>query len=533
MVTYSLAQLRTFTRREWLFSSYAVLSRPSDKWSYWLLSIAFAISRLLYYAAGVRFDVRPLHNYFQIIEPDLLKNRLVESLLYCYTQPPGFNLLIGVILKLFPQSYPAALHATYLGCGLIITLSLYRLIRVCRVLPGIAFFFALVFSVSPGVALYENYLLYDYLIACLLCIAALTLYEFFKQHNDWYGVAFLASVVALLMIRNQFHLIYLIAAVSAIWYFAVNRRRVFIAGSLLLAVALSVYVKNFVLFRRFESSTWLGITMAAITIHQLTQEELQSGISRGILSPAASIPVDDPLQAYKPYIRMPEKTGIPVLDREVKAGGATNFNNLGYLQVQQLYMKDGLAVLRNFPAAYLRSLSIAWFTYFLPPGDFLFFGENRSRIMKVERLFDVCVYGQLRDASDRKNLRALRSKGSSVSLLLYTGVFLLVGIPLLWVFGTWHLIRNVRTGSATPAVIALLSFILINIAYVTLTSNFLSSFENNRYRFPIDSFYVLLTAMAANAVLRRGYLRQAPLPSDHAAGAAFEGAGTGAPSGGL
>ena len=63
---------------------------------FWILSI-FAISRAAYYAAGVRFDITPLDKFFQIADPLLLRTRLFETLLYLHTQPPGFNLMIGVV----------------------------------------------------------------------------------------------------------------------------------------------------------------------------------------------------------------------------------------------------------------------------------------------------------------------------------------------------------------------------------------------------------------------------------------------------
>src|SRR4051794_7586146 len=72
---------------------------------YSILILAFTASRLLYYSAGVGYAPRPLQASCQIIEPDLPQSRLIESLYYFHVQPPGFNLWIGLILKLFPTAY--------------------------------------------------------------------------------------------------------------------------------------------------------------------------------------------------------------------------------------------------------------------------------------------------------------------------------------------------------------------------------------------------------------------------------------------
>jgi len=85
---------------------------------YALLAMAFALSRLGYYLLGVRFDARPVLHYYQFVDPELLKHRLFESLLYLHIQPPGWNLYTGAVLKFFPKSYPAVFHFVYLLLGL-------------------------------------------------------------------------------------------------------------------------------------------------------------------------------------------------------------------------------------------------------------------------------------------------------------------------------------------------------------------------------------------------------------------------------
>jgi hypothetical protein len=65
----------------------------------------FVASRIAAYAAGIRFDADPLTWYWQYIDTVLLKERLLESLYYLHSQPPLFNLLLGVTLKAFPTSY--------------------------------------------------------------------------------------------------------------------------------------------------------------------------------------------------------------------------------------------------------------------------------------------------------------------------------------------------------------------------------------------------------------------------------------------
>jgi hypothetical protein len=150
----------------------------------------------------------------------------------------------------------------------------------------------------------------------------------------------------------------------------------------------------------------------------------------------------------------------------------------------------------------MRSIVIAWFAYFLPADDYPFFDLNLPRIHAIQRFFDIVFFGQFKQAPG-KALRQLYAAGSKLSLILYTGTFLLIGLPTLFVFGIWYLFKGVRRRTLDAPQAFLIGFMLFNIAYCTAVANFLSSFENNRYRFPLDGFFVILAAFALNRVWHR------------------------------
>src|SRR3984957_2801406 len=160
---------------------------------YALLAMVFAVSRLGYYLLGVRFDARPVLHYYQFADPELLKHRLFESLFYLHVQPPGWNLYTGAVLKLFPISYSAVFHLIYLLLGLGICWSTYHLMRLLGVSRWLAFTLSAWFIVSPGVVLFENYMLYEVLVSFLLLAAAVALLHFIQDAS---------SVCALLSLRR-------------------------------------------------------------------------------------------------------------------------------------------------------------------------------------------------------------------------------------------------------------------------------------------------------------------------------------------
>jgi hypothetical protein len=65
------------------------------------------------------------------------------------------------------------------------------------------------------------------------------------------------------------------------------------------------------------------------------------------------------------------------------------------------------------------------------------------------------------------------------------------------------LISGIRWKRFDQPIAILLGFLLFNITYLTAVANFLSSFENNRYRFQIDAFYAVLLAVALEQLGRR------------------------------
>jgi hypothetical protein len=464
---------------------------------YALLAMVFAVSRLGYYLLGVRFDARPVLHYYQFADPELLKHRLFESLFFLHVQPPGWNLYTGAVLKFFPSSYPEAFHVIYLLLGLGICWSTYHSMRLLGVSRWLTFTLSAWFIVSPGVLLFENYMLYEILVAFLLLVSAVALAHFVQDGRALWAAIFFAALFSLVLVRNFFHLAYFAAIVASLAYlFPTRRRTVFLCAALPLLAILGLYTKNWILFGSFSGSTWMGMNMDVITAHQLTGAEAKDFVSRGVISPASLLDLGSPIALYGSAIKLPARTGIPVLDDCVTSTGATNFNCTAFLQVQRIYTRDGLALLRNYPVVYLRSVEAAWFSYFLPAGDFPFFDLNRPKIHRIDRFWNIVFFGQFKEATDRKELRRLAARGEGASLVLYTGMFLMLGLPALWLWSIYYLVTGALAKTLNPRAAILIGFLLLNITYVTAIANFLSSFENNRYRFPLDAFYVILLGVA-------------------------------------
>lgn len=473
--------------------------------------MAFVLSRLSYYAAGVTFDARPLQFYVQLIDPELLRTRLLESVFHLHTQPPGFNLLIGCFLKIFGEMHVLAFQVFYLFLGLSIAWMTFRLMTRLGANPNIAAVLAILFSVSPASILYENLLTYEYPIVALMTAAALSLIEWIRTRRGAWLAAFQGSLLALMLIRGTYQPVYYLLIIAALWLaFRPDGRRIALSAAIPLAVVLGLSLKNWMLFGAFNTGSWPGFQAAIMTTYQLSEAQRTRLQQQGLLSPLASVPPIMPFARYQPYVTLPAKRGIPVLDEPVKSTGEVNPNHLAFRQVQQRHLEDAKTVLRHHPEALAKALATAWFTYFLPATDFPFFDRNRPKIAALDRAFNLILHGQWNDTGDRGQLRAILAAGSPASLLLYTGLFLMIGLPGLVLWAGWRVVSGLRSGWLSLGRGFTIGFLVFNIAFVTAVSNLASCYENNRYRFSLDTFYLTLFGLFLTWVQARAALAQSP-----------------------
>jgi hypothetical protein len=71
------------------------------------------------YAAlqGLRFDASPWQGFWHLVDSDLLETRLAESILYLHSQPPLFNLALGLYAKAFGAAFELARQITFPALG--------------------------------------------------------------------------------------------------------------------------------------------------------------------------------------------------------------------------------------------------------------------------------------------------------------------------------------------------------------------------------------------------------------------------------
>ena len=460
-----------------------------------LLLAAFAVSRGAAYGAGVRFDAGTLEDYWQFIDPELLRTRLLESLYYLHSQPPLFNLLLGVGLKLAPDHFGAAMHAVYLVLGLMLSLAMYLVLVRVGLGRWTSAVVAALLSATPAFLLYENWLFYEYPVAALLVLSALALSEFLRRGTFWSASAFFVLLASIIYVRSIFQIAWLVLSLGLLLAVRPDlRRTVLWASALPVLLVLLLIVKNVIVFGVPATSSWFGMNLAQVVYYAIPAADRRPYVERGELSRVSLI---DPFSApadYLPFVPAPRATGVPVLDRFVKSEGSRNLNNKIMIDVSRDYFRDSIHMVRVRPRAYARAIVDGGKLYLRPTKVG---GQNQSEIQGYEDVFNRVVLLQTRYLVDF---------GWTI---LAAHVFALVyGLRL-----TYRLLRRRIVASVASVTLA---YVWLTLAYTTVIVTFAQIAENDRIRFLLDPLVVILLAVPVRDALRGVVHRGSPHGADAA-----------------
>ncbi len=467
----------------------------------------FIFSRWILWLIGIRFDATSLDSYIQYLDPAQLQNNLIQSIFYLHVQPPGFNFFLGVILKLFPQHYVLAFECIYQTMGLVFFTSLYHLLTKLNVRRSIALILVSIFMISPSVILYEYWLFYTYPIAVLIALSALFFHRYLSVGRLIDASLFSACIGGLVFIRGTYHWLWFLGWVIVVFKITKNNK-IFLAALIPFILIFTLCIKNFIFFKSFSTSstTMADLQLASVAFSDASKEQILPLVKEGKLSMATISEIDDfeKMGTWSSQNMNIPKSNIPVLDNIKKSSGFPNFNSLHHVLTTQLFKTDALMILKLHPVNYLKALARAFSVYFFPgPTDAPLF--NRQYIQTYENYFNA-LFIHLNNINDHQ-LYSIKLRGIGdyksitwdhlsriffgCTVIIYAGMFY---------FG-WRTIWKAKEENRIN--FYTLIYIVINILYTCLINNVFSSFSNNRYRFEIDAFYLILLGILLSQIFER------------------------------
>ena len=456
-------------------------------------SVVFLISRIVFYLAGVRFDNSIMNWWMHFMDIELLKNILIQSLYYFHSQPPLYNLFLGIILKLFPSDAVLAIHVMYTFFGFVLGCTLLLVQVKLGVTKFTAIILSILFTISPSFILYENWIFYTMPLAMLLVISVLFLSRFLESNHLIDAAGFFASLFILCGIRSLFHItFYMFVTIFLLFLCRKEKKKILIAAFVPFIIILSLYVKNFVLFDKFSASTWLGMNVWSMTTRNLSIDQRRQLVDEGKLSPVSLVERNSKLEKYpESFLDIEEYEHVQVLRQIKKANGENNYNNLAYITISDQYLKDAMYVLKNYPETYLTGLSRSWFSYFKSSSDYSPLAVNKRKLSAFNNVYDYIFYGKI-----PFNFSSIRQLPIYSDQDHYVYIFLLCGMPVLIFFGmrlSAGKYNNQENISRSRRII--IAYICFIIFYVAVIGNSLETGENNRFRFATDPLYVVLIGL--------------------------------------
>jgi hypothetical protein len=425
------------------------------------------------------FQAHSLNHYWQIADPKLLREDLLRTVFYLHSQPPLFNLGIGIVLKLFPVSFVPAFRLIYMALGLVFALSLYGLLRRLQVGKTAALVLATLFMISPAAILQENLLFYEYPAASLLCATTYFFCEFVACRKPWIA-PITASLASLLVLSvNGFHWLWVVMVVGAMLVLGGHHRaRAAMVSAGPVGVVLAVHLKNLVVFGTFSvGSYFVAMNLSGISVDHLPPDLRTALVQRGQLSPVSGI---SPYAETNDYLKFerPPLTGVPALDLPYKSTGAVNRNHRVFLDISDPLRRDGLFTLSTFPQYYTPHLKDNLLRWLLKSADNAWGVPHFPALDRYIRWFDLIAFGP----PERP-------------------VFLTCGLLLGMLYGLWVAWRGLR-GKQASAYAAACGFMAVNVVGLNLGMILIAMNDQQRYRFRTDALSFALFIVAARCTYR-------------------------------
>lgn len=453
-----------------------------------VIFLLFVVSRLIiYFLLHLNF-LYFLDGYVQYVDVSLLRKELFKSLFYLHSQPPLFNLLIGVVEKTTPDQAGIIFHFLFIIIGLLTSLIMFKLLTEIGVNIYLSLVFTIFYLLSPATLLYENIFFYTYIIIFFLICASYYLVLFIhKQSKFKYALFHFLFLSLCVLTTSFFHFIWFLFLFGLLLLIKRDDWKIIIKAAILpLALILGLYIKNYLIFDSFSSSTWFGMNLSRITINELPVNEKKRLIQNGILSEFGKqqpfLPVDS-LIILKDA-KLDTITGIKVLDEQIKKSGFTNYNHFAYIKISESMLADALYVIINYPEIYYSGVKKAFMLYLDSPTKFNIFEQNTYKIKKYNRLFDALIYG--------------------TSPYTKFGYISLISIPLMLILGV-NLIFRKETQNNVKII---LFFLIFNVIYVMIIGNFFELGENNRFRYYTEIFHYIIWAIIITAMFQKKKIEQ-------------------------
>jgi hypothetical protein len=330
-------------------------------------------------------DTAPILSFFQLLDPSLLHLDLQRSLWHLHMQPPLYNLLTGLILKL------SIVHTNLIISFLFVFLSFLSCCAIIGSLKrlgmsrNVAVASGLIWTSTPAFLSYENLYFYPHLSQSLIIFTG---YCFIRSANSsWkWALAAIWMLTVLVCLRSLFHPVILIIGVASALHFlrAEQRKSFLIYSSIPLALVTALIIKNFLLFGFIGTSSWFGNSLHRVVTKNISYAALEDKVEDATVSPLTLKGDFDQPKEYLKTLNIEERNwNVPALDMPNKPSvpiNSINYNHWVYPIVSKELSENAWALMRSDPTLFTRSIGQGIKIFFQPVTENTFLALNRVKI---------------------------------------------------------------------------------------------------------------------------------------------------------
>ncbi len=456
----------------------------------------FIVSRSVFIADGLSFRANP-PGQIHLLDLNQLGANPFLAFTDLHIQPPLFNFFVGAVIRWSPFPAGISFQVLYLSAGLATVLMLWSLLRNLAAKPWIATAATVLVTLDPLLIRDESTLTYETLVALIIVATVWSADRYFRRGRLGRFSLLLGVLVVGVLTRTTLNPLWFVTAVILVLVLRPPRiRRV--AAAVVAAVALACVaapiVHNEIRFDTVGLSSFSGMNLERITVLQLPRHRLDELIREEKISPAAAVVPYAYYEKFAPfYPPCSPDTGIAVLDEFTKAGNdAPNLNNVCYLPVYRQGLRDSASVIRNDPGVYARAVGVStllyagWDTRFSEPSSELW--HDWSAIYEPIAL--PVHLGYTYGSGDPQTYTAVLGSWTRLVPFSVTIALALVLVLVRGVAGVVSLLR--RRGDDSTRTLVFVGYLVLAVTLVSVT---VDTFENARFRAPLDPLLLGMLAV--------------------------------------
>tara|TARA_Y100000816_G_C26074844_1_gene565688 strand:+ start:296 stop:1654 length:1359 start_codon:yes stop_codon:yes gene_type:complete len=353
-----------------------------------LFFLIFTITRLIIFNI---FEIRvnPPNYGYHLLDIELLKNDLIQSLIFLHSQPPLFNLYQGIFLKIFDTQSQIAISFNIMQSffSLVIIYISYLISDFFKLSLNQKSLLLLILIINPTIIFYENLFSYHLLISLLFILLSYYLFKYFYEKNKKYEILIYLIISLLCLTWGLFQPILII--IFYICFRFIDRlfsKKIFILTFICLLFASTSHIKNKIIFGSFSSSSWTGHGFSTVFINDWRNY------------------CGEPLIDQNFYQKKYEEKFKKKFTHPSLIGDKAKYNNIGLIYKSPICFSRTLDKIKQQPFDYIESRTLAFlashgkfafdFVYPNPSGWLKYYGsiKNLYKNENIKLFRQVCVF---------------------------------------------------------------------------------------------------------------------------------------------